>query len=263
MKKAILFLSVLSIAGFVSCKKDNKDPEPSNPTSPAPTPTTGNLTVQFTNMVDAQPLVFNTGYKIMGGDSFKVTKLNYYITNIRITKTDNSVYSETNSYHLVEHSNPSSTSITLPNVPNGSYKSISFTLGVDSALNVSGAQQGDLSPTKGMFWSWNSGYIMFKLEGSSPASGASSKGLLYHVGGFSGANKTQREFAFNFGATTANVNGTSTTPKVKVSTNVTELFRNPNTINFSVLHTVHMPGADAKKLADNYADMFTFDSVVN
>lgn len=242
----------------MSCKKDTKDP-----VTPAPAPTEGNLTVEFTHMVDNQPLVFNTGYKIMGGDSFKVTKLNYYITNIKVVKADNSVYSEPNSYHLVEHSNPSSARIVLSNVPFGAYKSISFRLGVDSALNVSGAREGDLSPTKGMFWSWNSGYIMFKLEGSSPASGASNKGLLYHVGGFAGANKTQRDFTFNFGNASADVSTVSSNPKVKVAVNVTELFRNPNSIDFSVLHTVHMPGADAKKLADNYADMFTFDSVVN
>jgi hypothetical protein len=46
---------------------------------------------------------------------------------------------------------------------------IRFLLGVDSARNVSGIQTGALDPARGMFWTWNSGYVMAKIEGSSPS----------------------------------------------------------------------------------------------
>jgi hypothetical protein len=35
------------------------------------------------------------------------------------------------------------------------------------------------------------------------------------------------------------------------------MFKAPNVIDFATLNTIHMPGANAKTLADNYADMFT------
>ncbi len=259
MKKIFILFSILSFTAFVACKKEEKAPVTTP--SPSPTPAGGSVNLEFANMVGNQPLVFNTGYKVMGGDSFRVTKFNYYITNVKLIKDDNSIYSEPNSYHLLEHSNPASTLINLANVPTGSYKSVSFQLGVDSALNVSGAKPGDLDPINGMFWSWNSGYIMLKFEGSSPVSTASNKGLVFHVGGFSGVNKVQRTITINLGSTTANVN--NSTPKIKVSADAMDLFVAPNAISFATLNTVHMPGTNAKLIADNYANMFSLISVTN
>jgi len=38
---------------------------------------------------------------------------------------------------------------------------------VDSLANVSGAMSNDLDATKGMYWSWQSGFINLKIEGKS------------------------------------------------------------------------------------------------
>ena len=54
-------------------------------------------------------------------------------------------------------------------LPEGDYTELQFLLGVDSLHNVSGAQTDDLDPAKDMFWTWNSGYVMAKMEGNSPA----------------------------------------------------------------------------------------------
>ena len=74
--------------------------------------------------------------------------------------------------------------LTLSDVPEGSYTEMSYVLGVDSTRNVSGAQAGALSTANGMFWSWSTGYIMLKAEGTSPNSGTGS--FSFHLGGFSG-----------------------------------------------------------------------------
>ena len=45
------------------------------------------------------------------------------------------------------------------------------------------------SMDNGMYWTWNSGYIFFKMEGSSPAAPADPTGnrkFRYHIGGFGG-----------------------------------------------------------------------------
>jgi hypothetical protein len=59
-----------------------------------------------------------------------------------------------------------------------------FMIGVDSARNNSGAQTGALDPTNGMFWSWSTGYIMAKFEGTSAQSPAAANALKFHIGGF-------------------------------------------------------------------------------
>ena len=44
---------------------------------------------------------------------------------------------------------------------------------------------GDLDPTKGMYWAWNSGYINFKLEGTSPLCQTRNNEFSFHLGGYS------------------------------------------------------------------------------
>ena len=48
---------------------------------------------------------------------------------------------------------------------------------------------GDLDPVHGMYWTWQSGYIQFKLEGLLRDSAGERK-LELHLGGFEGENKT-------------------------------------------------------------------------
>ncbi|WP_316930094.1 MbnP family protein, partial [Hymenobacter sp. IS2118] len=49
---------------------------------------------------------------------------------------------------------PASQLLALKDIPVGDYQSVSFTVGVDSARNVAGAQTGALDPNNGMFWTW-------------------------------------------------------------------------------------------------------------
>ena len=57
-------------------------------------------------------------------------------------------------------------------------------MGIDSLTNVSGAIGGDLDPTKGMYWTWQSGYINLKLEGKSNLCPSSKKDFQFHLGGY-------------------------------------------------------------------------------
>jgi len=59
-----------------------------------------------------------------------------------------------------------------------------FTIGVDASQVDEGAQTGPLDPAKGLFWSWNSGYIFMAIEGVSPASTETDEAFQYHVGGY-------------------------------------------------------------------------------
>lgn len=264
MKNIFKITAVVAIAlTLFNCKKNkNTEPEPEPLPAPnTPTATAGNLKLNFEAMVGDSSLVFATStYTNDAGNTFNVTLFKYYISNIKLTKTDNSVWTETNSYHLVDHSN--SSLVNIANVPFGNYKAIEFTIGVDSARNNSGAQTGALDPSNGMFWSWNSGYIMAKFEGTSPQSTATGNNLKFHIGGFSGATNTIRVATPSFNNDTAKVT-TSFSPTVHLTTNLLEWFKTPTVINFATVNTIHMPGTMAKTVADNYADMFTVEHIHN
>lgn len=249
--KYILFITLAS-AIFFSCKK--KDPEPKKSEEK------GTLTIRFENKVGTEDLILDWKNYTNNSDTFNVTMFSYYISNIKLRATDNSVYSEMESYHLIKADDAGTLQFTLPNVPAKSYSSITFMIGVDSTRNVSGAQTGALDPGKGHFWSWNSGYIMAKLEGTSPQSTATGNMLMFHVGGFHGANSTLKTVTLPL--TTPAIVSSSKTPQVLLKADLAEWFA-PNSVSFATLHTVHMPGANAKKIADNYANMFSISQVVN
>ena len=52
------------------------------------------------------------------------------------------------------------------------------------ASNVAGAIGGTLDPINGMYWAWNSGYVNFKIEGTSTLSNARKNAFKFHLGGY-------------------------------------------------------------------------------
>ena len=197
----------------------------------------------------------NQWYQNENGDSFKVSTFKYFISNIKLNGSGNADYTETESYHLVDQSTGSSMSFDMMNVPTGHYSSITFMIGVDSARNTSGAQTGALDVSTGMFWSWNTGYIMLKFEGTSPQAPTTGGMLMMHAGGFSGNNSVLKTVTLTFDNPIEVTE--SGVPHIHLQADVLALFKSPNKISFATMNTIHMPGTDAKNFADNYAHMFT------
>lgn len=246
----IITIAILGAILFASCKK-------SETSTPAVTTVdTGTVHLEFFNVAGGSNLNLNNQwYKNEHGDSFKVTKFNYYISNIKLTGPT-STYTEQEGYHLIEQTSPSTDlSFELAGVPAGKYTTISFMIGVDSLHNVAGAQGGDLDPVKGNFWSWSTGYIMLKFEGISPKVVAADHKLMYHCGGFSGANSVLKTVTLTLPEV---IEVTKKNEQhIHLQADVQALFKSPNVIDFSATTIIHMPGEAARKLADNYADMFT------
>jgi hypothetical protein len=67
---------------------------------------------------------------------------------------------------------------------------ISLLFGIDSALQVGGVGTGALDPLRGMYWTWQTGYVQWKMEGAIRVDGVESP-LELHLGGFDGATKSQ------------------------------------------------------------------------
>lgn len=239
--------SVISLS-LTGCKDD---PE-------TPTLQTGKVTLEFDHKVGTAPLVLATKeFTTPAGDQFTVTKFRYYISNIKLTRTDGTQYVQPESYYLVNEEVDASQKLTIDQVPTGDYTGLTFTIGVDSARNVSGVQTGVLAPSD-MFWTWKSGYIFLKLEGYSPQ--APTGGLTFHIGGIIPPNNTIRTVSPSFKGTRLLIRHDHT-PEIHYKVDVLKMFTGPTTVRFDALSNI-MGGANAVKLADNYAQgMFAVDHI--
>jgi len=260
MKSRFFIFSLLTMltVGW-ACDKKTVTPTP----EPNPEPKSAALNLVFVNKIGDRLLELDKGYLLSTGDSLTVNKLNYYISNIVLTATNGATYKVPESYFIVKQSSATSQTISLQ-VPFDTYTAINFMLGVDSARNVSGAQTGGLDPVyaSDMYWSWSTGYIFFKLEGNSPQSGSPQKAVEYHIGGYKGTFKTQRNFNLDFLGQKAVVSVSGNTPKIFITANINEVFQNPSKINLLSDYNIVSAGSRAKMLADNYSDFFTFKEIV-
>jgi hypothetical protein len=155
------------------------------------------LFIKFDNRVGNQDLLLNTGnYTNASGESFNISQLQYFVSNIKLRRTDGKEYAinQDDSYFLIQENNPATHMVKLKVAP-GDYNQLTFVLGVDSLRNTMNISKrtGVLDPASsmdnGMYWSWNSGYIFFKMEGESSAAPADPTGnrkFRYHIGGFGG-----------------------------------------------------------------------------
>jgi hypothetical protein len=253
MKSGILFLAIAGLGFLSSCKKDD----------PAPLDVKGNVDVKFENYAGSEILstkaTIGFPYTNGNGDAFRVTMYKYYVSNIRLVKSDGSEYAEPNSYHLVDAVDNASLSFSMSNVPAGTYTSVKVLLGVDSLHNVSGAQEGALDPIYGMFWTWTSGYIMAKIEGNSPQSPDGK--LSYHLGGFQGQYSVLNEVTIPLPQSL--VVGDKTTSSMTFRSDVLKWFEAPNMIKFSEKNVVATGGLDAYNLAKNYSRSLSVSKVQN
>lgn len=213
-----------------------------------------NLSIRFVNYVNGQPLVTDSGYTNVHHENFTIHLLKYYISNITLHTTSHTIYQEKNSYHLTDDADSSSKKILL-NLPPGSYDTISFLIGVDSLKNVSGAQTGALDPLNSMFWTWNSGYIMLKMEGVSPQSSALNNKIEYHIGGFSGAFNSLKKITFVLpdGGVVLNDKGIT---EIIVRFNVDKIWKDNIDLKIAETPVCTTPGKLASSIAGNYSNAF-------
>lgn len=117
-------------------------------------------------------------------EKYVIGQLKWYISGIELFENDSLVYAEANSFHLLDLAETNSLDRLLQNAPAGEYNRLRFRLGIDSTTNVSGAMGGDLDPMLGMYWTWQSGYINFKLEGTGTDSSGKTTSFQFHLGGY-------------------------------------------------------------------------------
>lgn len=212
---------------------------------------TGIIHFIFENKVGDSLLQSGLVYHNAFDEPFTVRSFKYYISNIQLQYRDGKLHTVKVPPHLVNEAD-SASKLLLFAAPAGTVTGIRFLIGIDSATNVSGVQTGDLDPAKGMFWIWNTGYIMAKLEGASPASKAPGKQFSFDVGGYKPGEIAAREINLSLQPTTSRQSSTFI-----ITADISRWFRNKNDIKIGDQPMCHSPGTLAMQIADNYADMFS------
>jgi hypothetical protein len=151
------------------------------------------IAVNFRLMYGSSDLLLtDSSFSTQENDHLKISSLRFYVSKIQFLQDHKLVLEEKNSFHLVDAAIKRSQQILISTKKKIAVDEIRFQLGIDSLTNVSGALGGALDPTQGMYWAWQSGYINFKLEGSSDYCNTRKNEFQFHLGGYqSGYNALQ------------------------------------------------------------------------
>ncbi|MBL0253871.1 MAG: hypothetical protein IPQ27_02450 [Chitinophagaceae bacterium] len=197
--------------------------------------------IHFVPIANGKPVQPDSIYQNAFGETYSVSKLKYYLSNFSIgSKVDAGIY-------LIDAFAADSVILQLPLNAKGI---LHFQLGVDSMYNCSGAQSGALDPLNGMFWTWNTGYINFKLEGYSAFSSTNIKNIEYHIGGYAGENKTMRKIQLPYSLP-------KKTQDIYIQFNLDNFWKSSSAFKIAELPVITSPGKNAKTVADNFSALFS------
>jgi hypothetical protein len=198
------------------------------------------IVIKFEHIANGKKIVLNDSmYENNFGEKYTISKLKYYVSNIIFTTKGQREIDK--KIHLIDASKNDS----IVKIDGRKIIGISFTIGVDSALNCSGAQSGALDPLNDMFWTWNNGYVFFKLEGTSSSSTADKNRIEQHIGGYKGEYKAMRKIFL---------------PIKKIGNTITiqmDLDKYWDNIKIAETPVIAAPGKQAKLAADGFVRMFS------
>ncbi len=149
-------------------------------------------TLQFQPTLRGTPLTL-TDSGADAGAEIRIEAMRWYLSGFTLLQQGRVVYTAKDSHHLLDAAIPSSLKLSLGAPDALEYDAVRFTVGVDSLTAAGGAFDGDLDPTNGMYWTWRSGYINFKLEGTSRECPGRKNRFQYHIGGYQAPFNTTRE----------------------------------------------------------------------
>lgn len=253
MKAGAGYIACVCLFLLCSCQKELNDDNGRA--------TSYSIHIVFRPVVQDQPLVFHQPYTNAFGEDYTVTAFRFYVSALSLQNNQTVLPVVTAvKYRLADAGIDSTLSFTIFTEQN-SFNSLSFQIGVDSIDNVSGAQSGDLDPAKGMFWTWNSGYIAAKLEGASSFSTVPDGNFTYHIGGFSGENKTLRSIRLSTPQGRQITLRDNRVNTIVINADIYKWFNAVHALPIADHAFVHSPGSLGVLYADNYAAMFSMASI--
>lgn len=117
---------------------------------------------------------------------YHIDEFRFYISEICLYRGQKIIYKDKNSGYLIDLSKEHVVDIPLlPKISTLDGDSLSIRFGLDSVKQISGVFEGDLDPIHGMYWTWNTGYIHYKLEVAPLANDDRIAHFELHLGGYS------------------------------------------------------------------------------
>lgn len=218
----------------------------------------GTLAIHFIHTANGKPVILHDStYTNAFGEPYSLRKLRYYISHIELTGQN--TRKEADPYHLVDLSKEPAPILLACDT--GAYTGISMLAGIDSAAHCSGAQTGALDPINDMFWTWNSGYVIFKLEGESDSSGADLNRIEHHIGGYKDGNNvsvrvslqpSNEQFMIRAGKQT----------DIFIETNLDRYWKGATDVRIKESPLCTTTGNLAKKIAANLPGLFSIQKIV-
>lgn len=183
--------------------------------------------------------------------AISISNLKFYISQVTLWKGELMVWEEQESYHLIDFREQGSTQVSLGIPEDLHYDHLVFQLGIDSITNVSGAMGGDLDPMLGMYWTWNTGYINFKLEGISLLCPTRKNEFQFHLGGYLPPYQTVQAVTIKL-----NQERDQDNSPIEVKLDLLDFL---DQLNLVEEHTFMSPGAEVQTLSEMISELFFVD----
>ena len=204
------------------------------------------LRLQF----DGKEIIKETNYISAQKDTLTFESIRFYLSDFQFTYKDKSTYKEPNSYHLIDFYIPETLNLTFKPQNGKEIESIQYNIGIDSLASVSGAMEGDLDATKGMYWAWQSGFINMKIEGKSNSCKTRNNKFQFHIGGYLEPYYAIREIEIPIEKFQIPNN------ELIIQVDLAKIF---NIIKLNETNTIMIPGNEAIKIADLLTKMFSVE----
>lgn len=201
------------------------------------------LAMEIQLMWNDKPLELNKNYVSKMKDTLQISKFKCFISKIEIYYFDKTTFLQSNSYHLIDVENPNSQRIPICKKTDKAISKIIFSIGIDSLASVSGAIGGNLDPSNGMYWAWQSGYINMKIEGKSNSCKTRNNAFQFHIGGYLQPYYAMRKVEFNI----------NDNKNITIGIDMANFF---SEIPLSSTNAVMIPGETAIKMANHSVNMF-------
>jgi hypothetical protein len=262
VERTATILIVPLLVGLAACPGRDVEPDPddagSDPTDAGPEPDPSPLVIHFEHLVNGEPVALSpsgTNYTNAAGNAFGVARLQYFVTDVTVTFTDDREVTASGPHYVDLEIDVGRDLEVASSVEPGELRSISFVMGIPAEQNVTGSM---LNPPESlMFWpdSMGGGYHYMKLEGRFLNSAGDPANFRAHTGPTDGSDYS---IAVTLDATGKNVPEGGATFDVEM--NIDQWFTDPNTWDFDdyfVTPGIMEDPVKQAELQENGATVFT------